>query len=96
MHPWPGLHREARRLPRPPSSPAATGAAAGEAAALLGNQTCSAPAGGAADGDCHPAKSPRIEVLHEDARIFLYHNFLSEEECDHVISLATPTMERSG
>ena len=64
-----------------------------------GNQTCntgSSSGGAAAAADCHPAKSPRIEVLHEDARIFLYHNFLSEEECDHVISLATPTMERSG
>lgn len=45
---------------------------------------------------CDPARSPRIEVLHEEGRIFLYHNFLSDEECDHIIKLAEPKLERSG
>uniref|UniRef100_A0A383VPY4 procollagen-proline 4-dioxygenase n=1 Tax=Tetradesmus obliquus TaxID=3088 RepID=A0A383VPY4_TETOB len=34
-------------------------------------------------------------VLHEDARIFLYPNFLTEEECDHIIALAEPQLRRS-
>ena len=42
------------------------------------------------------ATRPRMEVLDEDARIFMFHNFLSPEECDHIISLATPHLERSG
>ncbi|KAL4432155.1 hypothetical protein ABPG77_005917 [Micractinium sp. CCAP 211/92] len=46
--------------------------------------------------DCDPAKSPRIEVLHEDARIFLYRSFLSPEECEHIMKLAEPSMARSG
>ncbi|PSC75580.1 putative prolyl 4-hydroxylase 4 [Micractinium conductrix] len=41
-------------------------------------------------------KAPRVEVLHEDARIFLYHNFLSDEECDHIMKLAAPSLQRSG
>jgi hypothetical protein len=31
-----------------------------------------------------------------EARIFLYENFLTDEECDHIIKLAEPTMQRSG
>ena len=37
-----------------------------------------------------------MEVLDEDARIFLFHNFLTPEECDHMIALASPSLERSG
>eukprot|EP00887_Chlorella_sp_A99_P000185 scaffold13.g185.t1 len=36
------------------------------------------------------------QVLHDDARIFLYHNFLSDEECDHIMKLAEPSLQRSG
>lgn len=39
---------------------------------------------------------PRMEVLDEDARIFMFHNFLTEEECDHLISLAKDHLDRSG
>jgi hypothetical protein len=72
------------------------------------------------------SKVPKMTVLHADARIFLFENFLSDgnstylqvslpaksscpardrpllwtgpvaEECDHIISLAKPRMERSG
>ena len=37
-----------------------------------------------------------MEVLDEDARIFLFHNFLTPEECDHIINMAEPHLERSG
>lgn len=39
---------------------------------------------------------PWMEVLDEDARIFLFHNFLTNDECDHIIKLAEPHLERSG
>lgn len=35
-------------------------------------------------------------MLDWDARIFLFHNFLSPEECDHIISLSEKRMTRSG
>lgn len=34
-------------------------------------------------------------MLNEDARIFLFHNFLSPEEADHIVSLAQPRLHRS-
>jgi hypothetical protein len=37
-----------------------------------------------------------VQVLDWDARIFLFHNFLSPEECDHIISLSEKRMTRSG
>jgi prolyl 4-hydroxylase len=37
-----------------------------------------------------------LEVLSWEPRIFLYHGFLSEEECDYLIKLATPRLTRSG
>lgn len=43
-----------------------------------------------------PSLRPRMEVLDEDARIFMFHNFLTPEECDHLISLAEPKLARSG
>lgn len=51
--------------------------AAGAAAAAACNCT--------AQPECDPFRSPRIEVLHEEGRIFLAHNFLTDEECDHII-----------
>lgn len=41
-------------------------------------------------------KVPRMVTLHEEARIFLFEHFLTDEECDHIISLAKPRMARSG
>ncbi|GAB4818415.1 hypothetical protein N2152v2_005461 [Parachlorella kessleri] len=41
-------------------------------------------------------RSARKVVLHEEARIFLYENLLSEEECDHIINLAAPHVQPSG
>ncbi|GAB4818416.1 hypothetical protein N2152v2_005462 [Parachlorella kessleri] len=35
-------------------------------------------------------------TLHEEARIFVFENFLTEEECDHIVSLAEPRLQRSG
>ncbi|PRW56888.1 putative prolyl 4-hydroxylase 4 [Chlorella sorokiniana] len=46
--------------------------------------------------DCDPARSPRIKVLHEEARIFLYSRMLNDSECDHIIKLAEPHLMRSG
>lgn len=39
---------------------------------------------------------PRMEVLDEESRIFMFHNFLTPEECDHMIGLAEPHIARSG
>ena len=36
-----------------------------------------------------------IETISWEPRAFLYHNFMTPEECDHLIDLAKPTMERS-
>ncbi|GMH41967.1 hypothetical protein BSKO_09886 [Bryopsis sp. KO-2023] len=36
-----------------------------------------------------------IEQLSWKPRAFLYHNFLSPEECDHIVHLAAPKMKRS-
>lgn len=41
------------------------------------------------------AKAPHLEVLNAEARIYLYHNFLSEEECDAIIEKAGPRLKRS-
>ncbi|CAI7778109.1 unnamed protein product, partial [Closterium sp. NIES-53] len=38
---------------------------------------------------------PRVTVLSWKPRAFLYRNFLTPEECDHIISLARPRLERS-
>ncbi|GMY28188.1 probable prolyl 4-hydroxylase 3, partial [Fagus crenata] len=35
------------------------------------------------------------EILSWQPRAFIYHNFLSKEECEYLISLATPHMKRS-
>lgn len=36
-----------------------------------------------------------IETMSWKPRAFVYHGFLSEQECDHIIALATPLMQRS-
>ncbi|OAY60930.1 probable prolyl 4-hydroxylase 10 [Manihot esculenta] len=36
-----------------------------------------------------------VEVISWEPRAFIYHNFLSEEECDYLISLAKPHMQKS-
>ncbi|KAM0844400.1 hypothetical protein ACQ4PT_057076 [Festuca glaucescens] len=38
---------------------------------------------------------PWTEVLSWEPRAFVYHNFLSKEECEHLISLAKPHMKKS-
>ncbi|CAI5467395.1 unnamed protein product [Closterium sp. Yama58-4] len=38
---------------------------------------------------------PRVTVLSWKPRAFLYHKFLTPEECNHIISLARPRLERS-
>ena len=43
-----------------------------------------------------PLAPPRRELVAERPRAYLLHNFLSAEECEHVISIAAPMMERSG
>ncbi|XP_009149614.1 probable prolyl 4-hydroxylase 8 isoform X2 [Brassica rapa] len=36
-----------------------------------------------------------LEVISWEPRAFLYHNFLTNEECEHLISLAKPNMAKS-
>lgn len=36
-----------------------------------------------------------MEVVSWAPRAFLFHNFLTEEECDHMIKMATPSMTKS-
>ncbi|XP_030464165.1 probable prolyl 4-hydroxylase 10 [Syzygium oleosum] len=36
-----------------------------------------------------------VEVISWEPRAFVYHNFLSKEECEYLIELATPHMEKS-
>ncbi|KAG7544920.1 Prolyl 4-hydroxylase alpha subunit [Arabidopsis suecica] len=36
-----------------------------------------------------------LEVITKEPRAFVYHNFLTNEECEHLISLAKPSMARS-
>ncbi|CAA7035707.1 unnamed protein product [Microthlaspi erraticum] len=36
-----------------------------------------------------------LEVLSREPRAFLYHNFLTNEECEHLINLAKPKMGKS-
>lgn len=45
--------------------------------------------------DLLESTEPWIEVLSWKPRAFLYHNFLTPEECDHVVELAKPHMARS-
>ncbi|MED6108548.1 putative prolyl 4-hydroxylase 3 [Stylosanthes scabra] len=40
-------------------------------------------------------KKKLIEILSWKPRVFLYHNFLSKEECEHLINIAKPHMEKS-
>lgn len=43
-----------------------------------------------------PQDPPRMEVLSWDPRIFLFHHFLSEDECTALVDVARPRMTRSG
>uniref|UniRef100_A0A5B7BPA0 procollagen-proline 4-dioxygenase n=1 Tax=Davidia involucrata TaxID=16924 RepID=A0A5B7BPA0_DAVIN len=36
-----------------------------------------------------------VEVISWEPRAFVYHNFLSKDECEYLISLATPHMQKS-
>ncbi|RID50928.1 hypothetical protein BRARA_H01625 [Brassica rapa] len=36
-----------------------------------------------------------VEVISWEPRAFLYHNFMTNEECEHLISLAKPSMKKS-
>lgn len=91
-----GRDRHAAEQPFP--TPAAAGTVP-EPTAVFPNAT--SPAEGAVARELSEvaediARSPRVQVLHEDARIFLYHNFLTPEECEHIKSLAEPQLHRSG
>eukprot|EP00201_Polytomella_parva_P009975 CAMPEP_0175066742 /NCGR_PEP_ID=MMETSP0052_2-20121109/16690_1 /TAXON_ID=51329 ORGANISM="Polytomella parva, Strain SAG 63-3" /NCGR_SAMPLE_ID=MMETSP0052_2 /ASSEMBLY_ACC=CAM_ASM_000194 /LENGTH=290 /DNA_ID=CAMNT_0016333503 /DNA_START=318 /DNA_END=1187 /DNA_ORIENTATION=+ len=37
-----------------------------------------------------------MKVLHAEARIFYYENFLSAEEADHIVNISAPRLTRSG
>ncbi|KAL5122541.1 putative prolyl 4-hydroxylase 10 [Glycine soja] len=36
-----------------------------------------------------------VEIISWEPRIFLYHNFLTKEECEHLINIAKPNMRKS-
>ncbi|CAL5197445.1 unnamed protein product [Lathyrus oleraceus] len=36
-----------------------------------------------------------VEIISWEPRAFLYHNFLTKEECEHIINIAKPHMKRS-
>ncbi len=36
-----------------------------------------------------------VETLSWEPRVFLYHNFLTLQECEHIISLGRPTLVKS-
>ena len=49
------------------------------------------------DGDGEPETSKQwIEQIATAPRAYVWHGFMSPEECDHVIAAAEPLMERSG
>ncbi|KAK9948340.1 hypothetical protein M0R45_003921 [Rubus argutus] len=41
------------------------------------------------------SKEQWVEVISWEPRAFVYHNFLTKEECDYLIDLAKPRMEKS-
>eukprot|EP01026_Neomeris_dumetosa_P020946 TRINITY_DN1848_c1_g1_i2.p1 TRINITY_DN1848_c1_g1~~TRINITY_DN1848_c1_g1_i2.p1 ORF type:complete len:115 (-),score=5.46 TRINITY_DN1848_c1_g1_i2:55-399(-) len=43
----------------------------------------------------NPSAQQWIETMSWSPRAFVYHNFLSEEECNHVIKLAATQLRRS-
>jgi len=45
---------------------------------------------------CPPIIAADVQVLDADARIFMFENFYTDEECDHIIKLSQTHMERSG
>ncbi|PRW32905.1 Prolyl 4-hydroxylase subunit alpha-2 isoform A [Chlorella sorokiniana] len=78
---------------------AAAAAAAAPAAAAVDALDVEGFLAGFEIGALAPApdsKRPWMQVLDAEARIFLFHNFLTEAECDHIVGLAKPKMERSG
>ncbi|KAL7090589.1 hypothetical protein ABFS83_12G047300 [Erythranthe nasuta] len=46
------------------------------------------------DGD-EESKDQWLEVISWEPRAFVFHNFLSKEECEYLISIAEPHMEKS-
>ncbi|KAJ4841631.1 hypothetical protein Tsubulata_004931 [Turnera subulata] len=40
-------------------------------------------------------EEPWVEVISWEPRAFVYHNFLTKEECDYLINLAKPHMQKS-
>ncbi|KAI7730837.1 hypothetical protein M8C21_026172 [Ambrosia artemisiifolia] len=47
------------------------------------------------DGDGTEKRDQWTEILSWEPRAFLYHNFLSKEECEYLINLAKPHMAKS-
>lgn len=41
-------------------------------------------------------QKPHVQILSWEPRIFLFKHFLSDDECDHMIRIATPRVHRSG
>ncbi|WIA30952.1 hypothetical protein OEZ86_001000 [Tetradesmus obliquus] len=66
---------------------------------LDSNPSVEPPSAGAAvpvQPDVLSHRTERMQVLDGEARIFLFRGFLSPEECDHIIALSDPQLQRSG
>eukprot|EP01128_Nolandella_sp_AFSM9_P000701 TRINITY_DN10835_c0_g1_i1.p1 TRINITY_DN10835_c0_g1~~TRINITY_DN10835_c0_g1_i1.p1 ORF type:complete len:289 (+),score=71.10 TRINITY_DN10835_c0_g1_i1:64-867(+) len=51
--------------------------------------------GGAPGEDFDPETSPWIETIGWNPRVFLYHNILSQDECQHIIDMGAAHVQRS-
>jgi prolyl 4-hydroxylase len=61
----------------------------------LGEVPGSGGGGGGGQSQPPPGDTPWIETLSWSPRAFLYHGFLTPEECAHIRGLARPRLERS-
>ncbi|KAL2333850.1 hypothetical protein Fmac_015063 [Flemingia macrophylla] len=47
------------------------------------------------EGGDHHSEERWVEIMSWEPRAFLYHNFLTKEECEHLINIAKPDMKKS-
>lgn len=63
------------------------------ALAMLG---CATAVTGAEGNGGDQARRPWLEQLSWKPRAYLWHNFLTHEECDHIVKISLPHIARSG
>ncbi|KAK7376170.1 hypothetical protein VNO78_35024 [Psophocarpus tetragonolobus] len=47
------------------------------------------------EAEQHHHRERWVEIISWEPRAFLYHNFLTKEECEYLVSIATPNMRKS-